>query len=403
MYRMHSVHRLAALLVLPLATSTLGGCAALTLANRGAPLDQMKTFEVELAPVNLDAFTADAAGHDHAAMVQGATHDHTAMVHGAAPMVHDHNAPDHDIDEHITFLEQQAMAEDPGMPQAHHGVLLDPYATVFPESGWVHGFEFEVVDLSGRPLPSDVLHHLQVLVPNRRELFSPIMLRVAGAGGETRPSGLPPEVGYRIAAGDSVIFTSMLHNPTGESLGDVRLRVRLQYSPDGGSWREPADIVPFFTHVTPPLAETSYDLPPGHSERAIEVRPAVSGTVLAMGGHLHRYGTSVRIEDAETGEVLWETQARRASDGTVLEVPNDVLVWNGAFDLVAGHPYRVVAAYDNPTGQTIPEGGMGTVGGVIRPHGEWPAVDRGDVTYRWDFARMLGAAAGYGNAPQASR
>jgi hypothetical protein len=209
-------------------------------------------------------------------------------------------------------------------------------------------------------------------------------------------------VGYPLAAGDSVVFTAMLHNPTGESLGDVRLKVRLHYSPTGGSWRAPADVVPFFTHVTPPLDDSAYDLPPGRSERSLVVRPSVSGQVLAMGGHLHRFGESLRIEDAETGELLWEQTPVRADDGTVLEVPDDVLVWNGAFDLVAGHAYRVTAVYDNPTGQMIPAGGMGTVGGVIRPRSEWPAVDTSDTEYLWDVEKMLGSGSLAGEQAHAS-
>jgi hypothetical protein len=132
------------------------------------------------------------------------------------------------------------------------------------------------------------------------------------------------------------------------------------------------------------------------------VRPSVSGQVLAMGGHLHRYGESLRIEDGETGEILWEKKPVRAEDGTVLEVPDDILVWSGAFDLTAGHAYRVVAVYDNPTGQVIPDGGMGTVGGVIRPRGEWPTVDTSDAEYLWDVEKMLGAGSAVGQQAHAS-
>jgi hypothetical protein len=234
-----------------------------------------------------------------------------------------------------------------------------------------------------------VLHHLQVLVPNRRELFSPVMLRVVGAGGETKATDVPPEVGYRISAGDSLAFTAMLHNPTGRALGSVRLRVQLRYSPEATAWRAPADVVPFFTHVTGLMQEPAYDLPPGRSERSALVRPATSGTVIAMGGHLHRYGVSLRIEDAVTKRTLWETYAVRDADGTVLEVPDEVLVWNGSFELMADREYRVVAVYDNPTGRTLLDEGMGTLGGVIRPAGPWPAADRNDVAYLWDAARVL--------------
>jgi hypothetical protein len=349
---------------------SLGGCTALSLASRGAPQEQMRAFAVELSPVDLDAHGPSEVDH--------------------VPIRHDHRAPDHDVEEHRAYLEQQrAMRADPAMPAVHHGVHASPLGVAFPEDGWVHGFDYEVVDENGRRLPSEVLHHLQVLVPNRRELFSPVMLRVAGAGGETQATEVPREVGYRISAGDSLIFTAMLHNPTGQPLGAARVRVRLRYSPQSSDWREPAGVVPFFTHVTGLMQEPAYDLPPGPSERSALVRPATSGTVLAMGGHLHRYGVSLRIEDAVTRKTLWETHAVRATDGTVLEVPDEILVWNGSFELEAGRDYRVVAVYDNPTGRTVPEGGMGTLGGIIRPSGAWPEADRNHGVYLWDAARLL--------------
>jgi hypothetical protein len=330
----------------------------------------MRTFEVELSPIDLDAFTPSAVEH--------------------TPPQHDHRAPDHDVVEHRAHLERQrAEPTDPAMLPAHHGVDAAPLWAAFPEDGWLHGFEYEIVDENGSQLPADILHHLQVLVPNRRELFSPVMLRVAGASGETRATEVPREVGYRISEGDSLVFTAMLHNPTGRPLGAARLRVRLRYSPEARSWREPAGVVPFFTHVTGLMEDAAYDLPPGKSEKSTLVRPATSGTVLAMGGHLHRYGVSLRIEDALTGHTLWETYAVRAQDGAVLEVPDEILVWSGSFELKADRDYRVIAVYDNPTGRTLPADGMGTLGGIVRPSGAWPTADRSDAAYRWDAARLL--------------
>ncbi len=228
---LHRPLLLSASLALALAAA-LGGCTAFGLAYRGAPPSEMQTFEIEMAAVNLDSFLRAGEGHEHTVTN------------------HDHNAPDHDIDQHIALLEKQLAGTDPAMIQTHHGVELPPYRTVFPESGWVHGFDFEVLDRNGRALPNEILHHLQVLIPDRRELFHTVMLRVAGAGGETRPVSLPPEVGYRVSEGDSLVFTAMLHNPTGAALGDARLVVWLRYSPAAGTWRSPVDVVPFFTHVT---------------------------------------------------------------------------------------------------------------------------------------------------------
>lgn len=226
------------------------------------------------------------------------------------------------------------------------------------------------------------------MAPGRRELFTPEVLRVAAAGSETTPVTLPLRVGLPVSAGDSLLVTAMLHNPTTEPYRGVRLTVRLHYT-STGPWTPPADVVPFGTHVTPSLEETAYDIPPGRSRKSLLVRPAVSGTVLALGGHLHRYGVSVRLEDAVTGERLWQTEARRAPDGTVLEVPHDILVWSGGVELRAGHPYRVTAVYDNPTDRTVPWGGMGTLAGILMPDGPWPEADPDAPEYRWSLEREL--------------
>jgi hypothetical protein len=53
-------------------------------------------------------------------------------------------------------------------------------------------------------------------------------------------------------------------------------------------------VMPVYLDVVPHGGFHSYDLPPGRSERSWEGRPAVGGRILALGGHLHRYGVSLR-------------------------------------------------------------------------------------------------------------
>jgi hypothetical protein len=40
------------------------------------------------------------------------------------------------------------------------------------------------------------------------------------------------------------------------------------------------------------------------------------------------------------------------------------------------HRYRVIAVYDNPTGQTLAKGAMGSLVGIFAPHSlaEWPRL-----------------------------
>ena len=61
------------------------------------------------------------------------------------------------------------------------------------------------------------------------------------------------------------------------------------------------------------------------------------------------------------------------------------------------HVYRLTAVYDNPTGASVIDGGMGALGGVFLPRDSagWPAVDRENpdyvldwrITYRLDTSR----------------
>lgn len=319
------------------------GCMALRLSSRGAPEEEMREFEIQFAAVDL-------------------------------PAVHD---------EHYD--------EPP---------VLTPLWTAVPASGWLHGFDYRLVDEEGVPVSRDVLHHLKVMDPNRRELFNPIMLHLAGAGGETMPVSLPREVGYPLEEGDTLLVTAMLHNTTGRNLEGVQLLVVLHYSPRG-SWKPPLPVVPFFTHVTPPMSEPSYDLPPGLSEKSIELRPAVSGRVLALGGHLHRYGVSLRLEDTTEGRVLWEREARRSPDGRVLEIPQQHFVWSRGPKLRSDHTYRLTAVHDNPTGDTIPGGGMGTLGGAIVMEESWPEVDRLAAEYIWYLNREATSSLAPGHQHQA--
>ena len=87
------------------------------------------------------------------------------------------------------------------------------------------------------------------------------------------------------------------------------------------------------------------------------------------------------------GRVLWEKEAVRSPDGTVLQVPHQTFVWSRGPKLRSDRTYRVTAFYDNPTGDTIRGGGMGTVGGVIETDDPWPEVDRQAAEYIWYMKR----------------
>ncbi len=276
----------------------------------------------------------------------------------------------------------------------HHGMQQPaPLALKLPVDGWMRGLSYEFVDERGQRLPNSLLHHLNLIAPEDRELFSDIMLRIGAFGSETKPYGIPFFLGYRIHRGDSLLVTAMLHNPTGKDYPSVRLRVHLETTP-AMPFLRPIAIRPVYLDVMPPAGRHSFDLPPGRSVKTWEGRPAVAARLLAAGSHMHQYGTALRLEDVSTGKLIWEARPERGPKGEVLGMPTKYFLPLGV-PLHPDHVYRLSAEYDNPTGQVLKEGGMGALGGVVIPSSDddWPAVARQDSVYRHDVRVTTGDGA----------
>jgi hypothetical protein len=299
------------------------------------------------------------------------------------------------------------LAAAAGTPSEHYTIELGPFSLPAgsghhegeqpglmklapPVDGWLRGLSIELVDGKGEQLPAQMLHHLNLIAPNRRELFSPIMLRIGAAGPETRPYTLPWFLGYRLRPGDSLLVSAMVHNPTSKGYDGVRLRVRLELSP-ATSWLKPLAVQPVYLDVMPPAGIHAYDLPPGRSIKSWEGRPAVPARLLAAGGHLHQYGTALRLENVSTGKVLWEARPKLGPDREVLGMPVRYFPLRG-IRLEPDQLYRLTAEYDNPTGKVLAGGGMGALGGIVVPGSGtlWPNVARGDSVYQHDVRTITG-------------
>lgn len=268
----------------------------------------------------------------------------------------------------------------------HDDISQPPPLTVLAGAeGWAHGYSIELIDSAGRPVPQKVVHHVNVIAPQKRELFSEIMLRLAAAGAETAPVGLPWFLGYQLAKTDSVLVSAMFHNPTPVDYGDVRLRVRMPLKKKGvmGAMA----IYPFYLDVMPPAGSHSFDLPPGKSETFWEGKPAAPGRILGLSGHLHKYGTSLTLEDRTAGKVIWEGRPKVDGNGEVQEMPVKKFLATFGVGVDTSHTYRLTAVYDNPTGATVVDGGMGALGGVFKPADAkgWPGVSPKHPDYVLDW------------------
>ena len=277
------------------------------------------------------------------------------------------------------IAELPAVDVPPNLSYSAQGIRVFSEFTV-PADVWIHGYEIQLFDCDGNRITTPLLHHITIIAPELRELFSPVMLRVAAAGAETGKVRVKDWIGMPMRKGSTFTVNAMLQNPTAHEIHGLRVRVVIAAT----SQRRNPDAMaayPFHVHAGSGLESgPDFDLPVGVSMHTWEGKPAVSGKLVGLGGHLHNYGTALRFEDVTTGEVLFASVADYDSTGAVMDVRRSEFD-KRAVKIHADHTYRVTATYNNPTGQPIARGGMGIVGGMIIPAGRnaWPAADETDA------------------------
>jgi hypothetical protein len=280
-------------------------------------------------------------------------------------------------------------------------VVPPPYQAVIPVSGSIYQVHIEVLDSAGNLLPQEFLHHVNLTDPNRRDLFVPTSLHILAASKETPAVTIPRWLmGLPLEGGERLLVLSMLANPTTTAYHGVHLRVKLGYS-------APGSISPLF-HVFPfvmdamfplgrrPHGSKAFDLAPGRTVHEWEASPAIPGTIVGCGGHVHDYAVALEFSDATTGRVIWHASVIRDSTGRVLSLPvvRFYRWYRLGIHVVPKHRYRIKVTYENPTGHVITDGGMGAVGGLFIPDRgtTWPKVDPTNAIYRQDFEDTMASA-----------
>ncbi|HEY9428949.1 MAG TPA: hypothetical protein VIR34_17445 [Gemmatimonadaceae bacterium] len=277
-----------------------------------------------------------------------------------------------------------------GMEGMEHHTLSHFMRFDWPVHGWLRGFRVDMTDASGKPLPGKLLHHLIGVNLDRRQLVYHAVERLFGWGSETDPVELPSGLAVPLKDGEHLGMYAMFDNETGKEV-EAYLRLTIPYvSTSDGS--RPKAVLPLYVDVNNVVGgTTTFDVPPGKSKHSFEFEIPTSVRVLAVGGHLHDYGESVSLEDGETGKLLVKLKAKRDRKGHVEGVGRFVFGYNtDALHLVAGHRYRVVAEYDNPTDSTLMDGGMAHINGAVVPDdvSKWPALDRNDPLVKKDIASL---------------
>jgi hypothetical protein len=258
----------------------------------------------------------------------------------------------------------------------------------WPVEGWFRGFRIEVLDSAGGQLPRRLMHHLIMINYDRRQLIYPAAERLWGAGAETGAAQLPRTIGVPLRPGSSLGLYIAWHNATGHDLARVRLRMTMEWTPRNQLPR-PVDVLPAYFDVNLTVGgDNEFDVPPGHSEKTHEFTVPTEGRLLGVSGHLHQYGREVRLEDVASGKVLARVKAIQRPDGSVLRMERHLFgVAGEGLKLRTGRRYRVVAVYDNPTGENLVKGAMGSMVGIFAPTdlARWPAVEPADTTFQRDL------------------
>ncbi|MDT8369088.1 MAG: hypothetical protein RQ745_07760 [Longimicrobiales bacterium] len=294
-----------------------------------------------------------------------------------------------------------------GMAEGGHGEHDEGMKTPlipleWPVKGGLRGFRLALFQKDGTRLSRELVHHLNALHFDRRELIYPIPTRLIAVGSETPDILLPESHQIRMAEGDSIGWYIMWHNDTGRAIEDVYVEFALPYADPPAAGATALTSLYLDTNFTVG-EDTSFDVPPGRSERSHDFEVPTGGTILAAGGHVHDYGVEVRLEEVETGRVIVRLEADRDAEGRVASVEQKIFrrffgLFESGVRLEPGRTYRVVGVYDNPTGAMIPGGGMAQIGALFRPDSpaDWPVNDPGDPRYRLDRSGIPEPISGHG-------
>jgi len=279
------------------------------------------------------------------------------------------------------------------LPDGTPHTLRPISVTAFPFDFWLTGYDWAITDGEGNDLTPALLHHFNIIDPNRRELFYPIARRIFAAGRETPAATMPPMVGVPVRGNAPMLLVTMLANTTGTDYSDVYFRLWISYTTRDEATIKPKSVYPLYIDSGGPVGPRSYEVPPGETVEAYSAAPATGGRIVALGGHLHDYGKRLILRDMTADKTIWNAKPLTDGPDHVTGMPVKVFPfpWQGKLD--PDHTYRIQARYENPTSENAPDRGMGSIGGVFILSGnmEWASPDYNNPTYLDDMVITLGS------------
>jgi hypothetical protein len=245
----------------------------------------------------------------------------------------------------------------------------------WPVDGWVRGFRLKVLRCNQPFVTHSVLHHLIVANLARRQLVHPAMERLLAVGSETPDVVLPKTVGIPISLGTPLAIR-IGWSPHSDARCDITFRLAILWIPKN-LVPAPTEVLPFYVDVQQQdvLASNVFDVTPGLSTQTLDFTLPVSGRLLAVGAHLHRYGQQISLIALLLNDTLSKLRAHADSVTEVPSIERKLYgVWGRGLRLKAGHRYRVASEYLNPTDTTLRSAGMAHFVGLFAPDASPPSL-----------------------------
>ena len=245
-----------------------------------------------------------------------------------------------------------------------------------------------MVDRNGNVLPSAMIHHAEMVDLDRRDLLRPALNRIVSSGKETAPVILPPGMGYPVAANQQLGINAMLANPTTTSYPAAYVRATIALAPAGTP--NVRNVMSFYAETSfDTTGSSDFDLPAGESQKVVQFTVPVAGAVLAVGGHIHDYGTRFVVVRGGTNDTIYNAAPSLDSTGAVAGMPTRPM-FGRTVRVAPGDGFVMTVFYNNTSGRMLEGAGMGTFGVVFAPDdpAQWPALDRNDPGVQHDLARL---------------
>jgi hypothetical protein len=191
----------------------------------------------------------------------------------------------------------------------------------FEEPVWVIGYSTEMVDAEGEALSNDLHCHTMLTTPIvERWKDKPLNGRPFKGlytDGFTRRIVLPEGFGLFVAGGEHLELQPMFNNrDDGRVQAAMAITAHFVRADD-----LPEPLTPLFTTVAAVADPHLYMVPPGEDVREREFRLPYSGTIHAMGVHIHPYGREIELINKSRDEIVWQAVGEVGLDGRLINMP----------------------------------------------------------------------------------